>query len=120
MLGAAAGVVFGVAGGALLGADVGAAFGAVAATAMGFAAGLGASFVAAASPHYGAARIWLALHHQLPRQLMDFLVDAHTRGVLRQAGAVYQFRHIELQHRLATRPSGQPESPSGGLGLGLL
>jgi hypothetical protein len=36
---------------------------------------------------------------------MGFLADAHRRGVLRQAGAVYQFRHIELQHRLATRPS---------------
>jgi hypothetical protein len=35
---------------------------------------------------------------------MDFLDDAHRRrGVLRQAGAVYQFRHIELQHRLSNR-----------------
>jgi hypothetical protein len=33
---------------------------------------------------------------------MIFLDDAH-RGVLRQAGAVYQFRHRELQRRLATR-----------------
>ena len=51
------------------------------------------------------ARVWLALRHRLPWPLMDFLADAHQRGVLRQAGAVYQFRHIELQHRLATRPS---------------
>ncbi|MEU0273157.1 hypothetical protein [Streptomyces sp. NPDC006307] len=29
-------------------------------------------------------------------------MDAHERrGVLRQVGAVHQFRHIELQHRLA-------------------
>ena len=28
----------------------------------------------------------------------------HQRGVLRQAGATYQFRHLELQRRLATRP----------------
>ena len=34
---------------------------------------------------------------------MSFLADAHRRGVLRQAGAFYQFRHIELQHRLANR-----------------
>jgi hypothetical protein len=34
---------------------------------------------------------------------MGFLADAHQRGVLRQAGAVYQFRHIELQRRLANR-----------------
>lgn len=34
--------------------------------------------------------------------LMAFLADAHEqRGVLRRVGAVYQFRHIELQHRLA-------------------
>ena len=46
---------------------------------------------------------WLAYRHRLPRSLMGFLADAHQRGVLRQAGAVYQFRHIELQHRLANR-----------------
>ena len=53
---------------------------------------------------YVLTRGWLALHHRLPWPLMDFLNDAHRRGVLRQAGAVYQFRHIELQHRLAARP----------------
>ena len=37
---------------------------------------------------------------------MGFLDDAHRRGVLRQVGAVYQFRHIELQHRL-TNTSGK-------------
>ena len=49
------------------------------------------------------ARGKLARHHPLPWRLMSFLADAHGRGVLRQAGAVYQFRHIELQHRLANR-----------------
>jgi hypothetical protein len=43
----------------------------------------------------------LARRHLLPRRLMSFLTDAHQRGVLRQAGAVYQFRHVELQRRLA-------------------
>jgi hypothetical protein len=43
----------------------------------------------------------LALRHLLPRRLISFLADAHQRGVLRQAGAVYQFRHVELQRRLA-------------------
>ena len=56
-------------------------------------------------PFYGLARAWLALRRQLPWQLMGFLAEAHKRGVLRQAGAVYQFRHIELQHRIATRAS---------------
>ena len=40
---------------------------------------------------------------------MDFLTDAHKRGVLRQAGAVYQFRHVELQHRLATKAQPPPQ-----------
>lgn len=49
-------------------------------------------------------RRWLALRRRLPWSLMGFLSDAHRRGVLRQAGAVYQFRHIEMQDRLASRP----------------
>jgi hypothetical protein len=50
---------------------------------------------------YMLARGWLAMTRRLPWRLMSFLADAHDRGVLRQAGAVYQFRHIELQRRLA-------------------
>ena len=61
--------------------------------------------LAAGWPGYEIARILLALRNLLPWRLMHFLHDAHRRGVLRQAGAVYQFRHIELQHRLAARPS---------------
>ena len=52
---------------------------------------------------FGMTREMLALRHQVPSRLMSFLADAHQRGVLRQAGAVYQFRHIELQRRLAGR-----------------
>jgi hypothetical protein len=52
---------------------------------------------------YVLARGWLAFRRQLPLPLMAFLADAHQRGVLRQAGATYQFRHLELQRRLATR-----------------
>lgn len=52
---------------------------------------------------YTLARGWLAFRGQLPWPLMAFLADAHQRGVLRQAGATYQFRHLELQRRLATR-----------------
>ena len=54
-------------------------------------------------PAYVSGRVYLALRHLLPWPLLDFLEDAHRRGVLRQAGAVYQFRHVELQHRLAAR-----------------
>jgi hypothetical protein len=65
-------------------------------------------------PSYMLARGWLAFRHHLPWSLMSFLSDAHQRGVLRQVGAVYQFRHIELQHRLANRDAdkGQADSPA--------
>ena len=65
--------------------------------------GFGLSMRQTAWPSYVLSRGWLAFHHHLPWSLMSFLSDAHQRGVLRQAGAVYQFRHIELQHRLANR-----------------
>jgi hypothetical protein len=47
------------------------------------------------------ARAYLWRRARLPRNLMAFLEDAHQRGVLRQAGAVYQFRHARLRDRLA-------------------
>lgn len=47
------------------------------------------------------ARTWLFASRQAPWRLLRFLEDAHKRGVLRQSGAAYQFRHLELQHRLA-------------------
>lgn len=37
----------------------------------------------------------------LPLRLLPFLEDAHQLGLLRQVGNVYQFRHAELQDRLA-------------------
>ncbi|WP_063839307.1 helix-turn-helix domain-containing protein [Streptomyces roseus] len=46
------------------------------------------------------ARLWLPLTGKLPWDTAAFLDDAHRRGVLRQAGAVYQFRHVRLQHHL--------------------
>jgi hypothetical protein len=48
------------------------------------------------------ARLWLPLTGRLPWAVMTFLVDAHRRGVLRQAGGVYQFRHARLQDYFAT------------------
>ena len=69
----------------------------------GFVIGFGFSFNEAAWPSFVLTKGWLALHQRLPWSLMNFLADAHSRGILRQAGAVFQFRHIELQHRLATR-----------------
>ncbi|MGW6929697.1 BTAD domain-containing putative transcriptional regulator [Lentzea sp. NPDC054927] len=48
-------------------------------------------------------RWWLAAHGRIPWDLLAFLEDAHRRGVVRQVGAVYQFRHVRLQERLTDR-----------------
>lgn len=47
------------------------------------------------------ARFWLTVTGRLPWPVMSFLADAHLRGVLRQAGGVYQFRHARLRDYLA-------------------
>jgi hypothetical protein len=71
------------------------------------AGGLAFAFLQASWGSFTLARWWLALSGRLPWRLMAFLADAHlNRGVLRQVGAVYQFRHIELQRRLADRHDG--------------
>ncbi|WP_427918218.1 hypothetical protein [Streptomyces sp. cg40] len=49
-------------------------------------------------------RLWLCGTGRLPWRLMGFLDGAHRRGVLRQIGAVYEFRHARLQERLAAWP----------------
>ncbi|WP_199854717.1 NACHT domain-containing protein [Streptomyces dioscori] len=51
------------------------------------------------------ARGWLAVTGQLPWRLMAFLDEAHRRGVLRQSGAGFEFRHLRLQAQLATGPA---------------
>jgi hypothetical protein len=68
-------------------------------------AGIGFAFVQAAWGRFTLVRWWLALTRRLPWRLSAFLQDAcSNRRVLRQFGAAYQFRHIELQRRLA-RPA---------------
>ncbi|MFH8801241.1 helix-turn-helix domain-containing protein [Streptomyces sp. NPDC017936] len=47
------------------------------------------------------SRVWLPLTGRLPWAVVAFLDDAYRRGVLRRAGAVYQFRHARLQDHLA-------------------
>jgi hypothetical protein len=95
-MGSAAAITFGLGGG--LGVWIGVGIGAA------IAVGLGVSFLQAAYGRFLIARCWLALHHYLPWRLMGFLADAHQkRGVLRQVGAVYQFRHAELQRRLSNK-----------------
>jgi hypothetical protein len=58
------------------------------------------------------ARLALAACGRMPLRLMGFLSEAHDRGVLRQAGGIYQFRHNLLQDHLAA-PTGSavPAAP---------
>ena len=51
------------------------------------------------------ARLWLAVRRGLPLRMMSFLQEAHERGVLRQEGPHYRFRHGTLQARLAGGPT---------------
>lgn len=68
-----------------------------------FAGGLGYGLSLTAWGRWVAlARIWLPLTGRLPWRLLSFLDDACRRGALRQAGAVYQFRHAHLQDHLTT------------------
>ena len=54
------------------------------------------------------ARLWLPLTRRLPWRPKLFLEDAYKRGVLRQAGAVYQFRHARLRDHLARHYRAKP------------
>ena len=56
-----------------------------------------ASFV---SRSYTDACWSLGLSRRLPRQVMAFMADAESRGILRAAGAYYEFRHIRVQQQL--------------------
>jgi hypothetical protein len=75
--------------------------------------GLGAALMVLPGRAWGAfvaCRLLLAVRGQMPLRLMSFLGDAHQRGVLRQAGAVYQFRHARLQDRLVSDGQRAPSS----------
>jgi hypothetical protein len=54
------------------------------------------------------ARFWLPLTGRLPWAVPAFLDDAYRRGVLRRAGAVYQFRHARLQDHLTETYRARP------------
>jgi hypothetical protein len=93
----------------------------VAVVTIGLMSGLAVGLAVCLSRSWGAfvgIRLWLGSRGQLPLRLMRFLEDAHQRGVLRQVGAVYQFRHARLQDRLAANGSAsalppQPARASG-------
>jgi hypothetical protein len=72
---------------------------------VGISAGIVVGFVFGAyhatSPSFLIARVWLRLRGELPLGFMAFLTDAHMeRGVLRENGAVYEFRHAQIAEYL--------------------
>ncbi|MEV5238293.1 NACHT domain-containing protein [Streptomyces cinnamoneus] len=70
----------------------------------GLLAGGGLGFATLLGSAWGAYRVslaWLGLTKRLPPRLMRFLENAHDLGVLRQTGAVYQFKHVRLQEQLS-------------------
>jgi hypothetical protein len=69
---------------------------------LGPVSGLVSGFRAGAAPSIKFAEIALWLRRRRVR-FMPLLEEALDRQVLRQAGAVYQFRHADLQDRLADR-----------------
>lgn len=93
------GPMVGTVGGFAIGQADGHVFG----VAAGFAIGLIGGLMAMARTSWGRfviARGWLGGRYRLPWRLMAFLDDAHQRGLLRQAGAAYQFRHARLRDHL--------------------
>ncbi|MCX2951375.1 NACHT domain-containing protein [Lentzea sp. NEAU-D7] len=89
------GVSFGVAG------DLSSGF--IVLSGAGFTAvGVAALALGSAWGEFCLARSWFGLRGELPWRLLTFLHDAHDRGLLRQSGAAYQFRHARLQDRLAS------------------
>ncbi|WP_328389313.1 NACHT domain-containing protein [Streptomyces sp. NBC_00400] len=79
----------------------------------GLAAAVGVGTLTAWGRWLVLVRLWLPLSGRLPWRVNAFLDDARTRGVLRQAGAVYQFRHARLRDRLAEAHR-QHEQPAEG------
>ncbi|GGS94582.1 hypothetical protein GCM10010270_78280 [Streptomyces violaceus] len=69
-------------------------------------------------PYYTLTRLRHAFVGRLPWRLQACLAEAHRLGVLRQVGAVYQFRHALLQDELA-RPESDPQVPTPRLRDGL-
>lgn len=107
--GAVAGVGSGAAIGCLIGLEqgplVGLGFAAVACVTIWLA---GAISVTAWGQWVICGRLLLPLRGKLPWRTREFLRDAHERGVLRQSGAFYQFRHILLQELYAPPKNAPP------------
>jgi hypothetical protein len=100
-----------------IGLVIGVGYGLILGPAVGIAAGLMVAFGIGTMTAWGRwvllVRIWLPLRGLAPWAQIAFLDDAYRRGVLRQAGAVYQFRHARIQTQLAESfRAGRPTGPA--------
>ncbi|WP_113701780.1 NACHT domain-containing protein [Nonomuraea lactucae] len=106
---AAAGVLTG----GIVGAALGGGLGAEAATVRLYVVAGGVAFglmtlIGTAWGAFFLTRVGLAFAGRLPLRLLRFMEDAHRRGVLRQPGVAYQFRHARLQDRLRATAGPSP------------
>lgn len=62
-------------------------------------------------PKFVAVRGYFLITGAFPWRTMAFLEDAHQRGLLRQGGASYRFRHILLRDRLIARAVAAQQPP---------
>ncbi|MGW0969924.1 hypothetical protein [Streptomyces sp. NPDC002516] len=72
-----------------------------------------------AYPRFLIMLAYQALQGRLPLRFMAFLRDARNRGLLRQSGAAYQFRHVRLQEYLVAPATAPDGSRSADRGVGL-
>ncbi|MFE2142880.1 hypothetical protein ACFXA3_14255 [Streptomyces sp. NPDC059456] len=61
-----------------------------------------AALMTRAYPRFLLMLVYLAFQGRLPLRFMAFLRDARNRGLLRQSGDAYQFRHARLQEYLVS------------------
>lgn len=107
--GAVAGVLSGTAIGCLIGLAEGPLVGLAFAVVGGATIWLGGAIsVTAWGQWLICGRLLLPLRRKLPWRTRAFLRDAHERGVLRQSGAFFQFRHILLQELYAPAKDAAP------------
>ncbi|NYH80148.1 hypothetical protein FHR84_003497 [Actinopolyspora biskrensis] len=111
------GITMGLAGslstGLLTGYTVGFAAGATVGIVVGLGLGTLTTFSGFASSSTTASFARLSIAHRTPPRMILFLEDARARNLLRTVGPLYQFRHAEIQDRLASTSTEQPAREAG-------
>lgn len=97
------GIMFGIAFGVMVGVVAGGLLGVLGGVVLGFLFALSRLTLSSWGQWLLFARLWLPLTRRLPWRPKRFLEDAYDRGVLRQAGAVYQFRHAQLRDQITNQ-----------------